>query len=216
MPGPLFTPGQAFVVRLLLGGLVGTPVALVLLGMAWVRSDYWTGRNTEHEQPVMFDHRHHVVDDGIDCRYCHWPAFQGAYAGVPPTAVCMNCHSQIWSGQPMLAPVRASWKSGTPLVWTRVNRLPQYVFFDHSAHVLRGVGCETCHGRVDEMANVHPTQPLTMQWCIDCHRHPEAAERPQDAITVMGWTPSPQTPSGAALVQARAISPPLSCSGCHR
>jgi hypothetical protein len=194
--------------------IVGTPCML----MAWVRTDYVTGAGELATQPVMFDHRHHVVDDGIDCRYCHWAAERSAYAGVPAASVCMNCHAQVWKDSPALALVRASAASGTPIRWTRVHQLPDFVFFNHAAHVERGVGCESCHGRVDRMARIAQQKPLTMGWCLDCHRHPEREARPQERITAMGWQPEGETREqvGARIVGERHLAPPTACSGCHR
>jgi hypothetical protein len=141
------------------------------------------------QQPVPFDHRHHVRDDGIDCLYCHYEAPRSKFAGVPPTSVCMGCHGQVWQESDRLAPLRASWFDGEPLHWRHVHRLPDFVYFDRSAHVGHGVGCVECHGRVDQMAAVYAVAPLTMQWCLDCHRDPDPHLRPESEITGMGRPP---------------------------
>jgi hypothetical protein len=193
---------------------LATPCVL----MAWVRTDYVTGSGELAVQPVMFDHRHHVVDDGIDCRYCHWGAERSAYAGIPAASVCMNCHAQVWKDSPALAIVRASAASGEPIRWTRVHSLPDFVFFNHAAHVRRGVGCVSCHGRVDEMARITQARPMTMSWCLDCHRHPQRELRPLDHVTDMAWKPMGETQEqlGTRLVVEQRIDPPTACSGCHR
>jgi hypothetical protein len=188
--------------------LVGVPVLL----MGWVRTQYVTGQYAPIEQPVLFDHRHHVVDDRIDCRYCHRTVETSSTAGYPPAGLCMNCHSQIWNESPLLEPVRKNFYAGIPVVWRRVNRLPDFVFFNHAAHVNNGVGCETCHGRVDMMPYVYQVAPLTMGWCLSCHRNPEPRLRPLSAITTMGWKPD-----GEALRAERPrVHPGQSCTTCHR
>src|SRR4051812_19524135 len=178
---PLFPRWFDHVVRpaLLVGGVTALAIPAVLIG--WVRTPYVTGQFNPRDQPVQFDHRHHVRDDGIRCEYCHYTAARAPVAGVPPTALCMNCHSQVWNDSPLLAPVRRSYFTGEPLRWLRVHSLPDHVYFDHSAHVTRGVGCVSCHGRVDRMAQVYQVAPLTMEWCLDCHRDPDARLRPLDA-----------------------------------
>jgi hypothetical protein len=151
----------------LLGALVlGVPLGL----LAWERSPYVTGVGEQRTQPVKFDHRHHVRDDGIACMYCHTDAARSSSAGMPAASLCMGCHGQIWPDSAELAPVRAAYFSGADFAWERVTRLPHFVFFDHSIHVSRGVACETCHGRIDAMAEVHAVQPFTMEFCLDCHR----------------------------------------------
>lgn len=200
------------------GGLAligATAAGALLVGWLYVRSPLNTGVDEPIAQPVVFDHRHHVADDGIDCRYCHYLVDDSPHAGVPPTSLCMNCHAQIWNNAALLEPVRASYFTDTPIVWSRVNGLPDHVFFDHSIHVNRGVGCVTCHGRVDQMASVHKAQPFTMQFCLDCHRNPEPFLRPRGAITAMDWT-APQPSLGARLAALNAIRPPTNCTGCHR
>jgi hypothetical protein len=194
----------------LVAGVLGV-LAIPLALMGWVRTPYQTGVSAHVEQPVPFDHRHHVRDDGIDCSYCHWPAERSPSAGIPSSELCMGCHAQILSDSPLLAPVRASVEEGTPIPWLRVTRLPDFVFFDHRAHFAAGVGCETCHGRVDLMPRVRKVVAMSMSWCVDCHREPSAAIRPSSEITTMGYEPG--TDGSAAPVQSAA---PTDCSTCHR
>lgn len=188
--------------------------------MGWVRTPYALGEGELLGQPVQFDHRHHVVDDGIDCRYCHSTVEKAPSAGVPSADRCMNCHSQVWNESPLLAAVREAYYEGRPLRWQRVHHLPDFVFFDHSVHVNNGIGCETCHGRVDRMARVYQTRPLTMGWCLGCHRDPEKNLRPLDQITTMGWQPqgsaAQRARMGAKLAKAYAIRPSTDCWACHR
>ena len=194
-------------------GVAWIPVSMML----WVRTPYVTKEDDPVEQPVQFDHRHHVRDDGVDCLYCHYEAERSKYAGAPPTAVCMNCHSQVWQESSRLAPVRESWFTGQPLRWQRVHQLPEFVYFDHSAHVSHGVGCAECHGRVDLMGQVHAVAPLTMQWCLDCHRDPAPHLRPENEITNMEWVPDgPRREVGEAIARELHVDPPVSCTGCHR
>jgi hypothetical protein len=175
------------------------------------------------EQPVPFSHQHHVGGLGLDCRYCHVSVETGAQASLPATDVCMTCHSQIWTGAPVLAPVRASLASGTPLEWQRVARLPDYVYFNHSIHIARGVPCETCHGRVDRMPLMARAQPFTMQFCLDCHRDPAPHLRPRDQVTRMGWSDWDSTSQehagfGQQMAKHYGIQPSklTDCSICHR
>jgi hypothetical protein len=205
------------VVRIALIAVVALVVGVPGLLMLWVRTPYETDQLKPIDQPVEFDHRHHALDDGIDCKYCHSGADRSAYAGIPPSSVCMGCHGQIWSSAPLLEPVRTSYFQNTPISWQRVYRLPDFVFFNHAVHTRRGVGCATCHGRVDEQARVYRVVALSMAWCLECHRRPEEHLRPQDRVTDMAWKSS-----GSALELGRqirrelSIDPPTSCSGCHR
>jgi hypothetical protein len=214
---PLFPPWSDTLFRLCLviavTGVLSIPISMML----WVRTPYVTKEDDPVEQPVAFDHRHHVRDDGIDCLYCHYEAARSKYAAAPPTSVCMNCHSQVWQEALRLAPVRDSWFSEQPLRWQRVHQLAQFVYFDHSAHVAHGVGCVECHGRVDRMAQVHAVASLTMKWCLDCHRDPDPRLRPQSEITNMEWSPNlPRREIGAEIHQQLHVDPPVSCTGCHR
>src|SRR5882757_8082999 len=164
--------------------LVGVALVAVL---AVARSPYMTRQNISRGQPVQFSHKHHVGDDGIDCRYCHQTVETTATAGMPSTQTCMNCHSQLWSDSPYLEPVRASFRDNKPIQWERVHDLPEYVYFNHSIHVAKGVGCSTCHGQIDNMPAVYQENTLQMEWCIACHRAPEQFIRPKSEIFNMQW-----------------------------
>ena len=200
-------------------------IVFVLLGLGWLiltlqRSDFVTTANTFREQPVQFSHQHHVGGIGIDCRYCHTSVEVSSAAGIPPTKTCINCHSQIWSTSPYLEPVRASFRDDKPLRWNRVHDLPDFVYFNHSIHVKKGVGCETCHGRVDKMPLMLQKSSLQMEWCINCHRDPSPYVRPVSEITTMGYVPaSDQAELGPRLVaqyNIAGVQHMTSCSVCHR
>ena len=184
------------------------------------RSSYVTGAMINREQPVQFSHKHHVGDDGIDCRYCHTSVENSAFAGIPPTATCMNCHSLMFADADYLAPVRDSYASGDPIDWVRVHDLPDFVYFNHSIHVNKGVGCVSCHGRVDEMPLTHQVASLQMEWCLDCHRNPEQVLRPKDEIFNMAWEPEGnQAELGTQLLDkynTPSTAVLTSCSTCHR
>src|SRR5438874_12720510 len=152
-----------------------------------IRSPFFTNQGVEREQPVPFSHQHHVAGLGIDCRYCHTSVETSSFAGIPPTQTCMNCHAQIWTNAEMLEPVRASFATGKPLVWSRVHRLPDFVHFYHSIHINKGVGCNTCHGPVDRMPLMYKYASLQMEWCLNCHRAPEKHLRPRDQVFNMEY-----------------------------
>jgi hypothetical protein len=179
----LFSPRSDTVFRVVLVGVLCMGAALVISPMIYVRTPYDQNRLFPVDQPVQFDHRHHVQDDGIDCRYCHDGVETSPYAGIPSTQLCMGCHGQIWSGSPMLEPVRRSYFSGLPLPWNRVHHLPDFVYFNHSVHVNGGVACASCHGRVEGMALAFQVAPLSMGWCIDCHRERSGGGRAVGALT---------------------------------
>ncbi len=203
--------------RLFLGGTVVSLIAGPVLLMYWMRTPWITEQGVPIAQPVPFDHRHHVVDDGLDCRYCHTSVERSASAGLPAASVCMNCHSQIWNSSPLLEPVRASFFSGQPITWRRVHDLPDFVYFDHSIHVNKGVGCVSCHGRIDQMPQVAKHAPLTMGWCLECHRNPEPNLRPREEITSMDWqAPSSAPQLGAELAHRYGVQHFTNCSTCHR
>ena len=197
--------------------------ALIFVGgLLWViyavnRSPYVTQENMAREQPVPFSHAHHVGAVGIDCRYCHTSVEDSSFAGIPPTKTCINCHSQLWADSPTLEPVRESFRENRPIEWTRVNDLPDFVYFDHSIHIYKGVGCVTCHGQVDRMALTWKGQSLQMEWCLDCHRNPEEYLRPRERVFDMNWTTDePQHELGARLVAEYDADPSEDCSICHR
>jgi len=213
----LFNRWTNTVSRLSVVVLFGTPVVLISLLMLWVRTPYGTKQYREVLQPIQFDHRHHVSDEGIECRYCHTTVDKSPSAGIPSTTVCMSCHAQIWSKSPYLQMVREAYFTDRPIQWRRVHNLPDYVYFNHSIHVNKGVGCVTCHGRVDEMPAVNQVAPLTMGWCVECHRHPEPNLRPLEYITSMTWKPNgdPET-VGAELAKKYNVHTRTSCTTCHR
>jgi len=200
-------------ILLLVGGLIG-------LAMLLGRSSYVTRAQEYVEQPVQFSHLHHVLDDGIDCRYCHTSVETSSFAGIPPTKTCMNCHSQIWQSAPILEPVRASFREDKPMTWNRVHDLPDFVYFNHSIHVKKGMGCETCHGRVDQMPLMKQENSLQMEWCVNCHRNPQNYVRPREEVFTMGYRP-PEDPAErsklvAKLMDDYKIKPSTDCSTCHR
>jgi Cytochrome c7 and related cytochrome c len=198
-------------------GGIGIIVVLVATLAAINRSSYVTEVGVARSQPVQFSHKHHVSDDGIDCRYCHTSVEESSFAGIPSTKICMSCHTQIWAESPILEPVRESFRTGKSLEWTRVHNLPGFVYFDHSIHVHKGVGCTTCHGRVDQMPLMWRENTLYMEWCLECHRNPERFVRPRDQVFNMVWQPpSDQIALGQKLVQEYKIESLTSCSVCHR
>lgn len=202
-------------------------VAIVFGGVAFyaytqiARSSYFTNQGLERPQPVQFSHRHHVGDDGIDCRYCHTSVETAASAGLPPTQTCMNCHSQLWADSPYLEPVRASFRDNKPLQWTRVHDLPGFVYFNHSIHVAKGVGCASCHGDVANMPSVYQENTLQMEWCLACHRDPVPNIRPESEIFNTSWnkddiTPEQEKEVAAKVAKLRGKDFMTSCSTCHR
>jgi len=181
------------------------------------RSPWMTGAQVARDQPIQFSHERHVGGNGIDCRYCHTSVEESSFAGIPPTRTCMNCHSQIFANSPFLEPVRESFRSGRSIQWNRVHDLPDFVYFDHSIHVNKGVGCTTCHGQVDRMPLMWQEKSLQMEWCLDCHRAPERYVRPRAAVFRVDYVPPPnQAELGARLVEAYQIQKLTSCSVCHR
>lgn len=215
----LFPPSVDFGAKIVFCGaalfLVGSVYAFYLLN----RSPYWTNVGVTLPQPVPFSHKHHVQDLGLDCRFCHRSVMTSSFAGMPDTLTCMTCHSQVWKDAPMLAPVRRSFAENKPLEWNRVNELPEFVYFNHSIHVAKGVGCSSCHGRIDEMPITYKPIDFEMQWCLRCHRNPDSALRPQlSQVVQMDWKPSNSPQAGAALAEKRQIHPDhlTDCSACHR
>jgi len=210
-------------------------VITVLLTVAWEmqRAPYVTYQGVRMAQPVPFSHQHHNAGLGIDCRYCHTSVEQSSYAGIPPTKTCMNCHSQIWTNAAMLEPVRESYRTGQSLMWTKVNYLPDYVYFNHSIHVNKGVGCATCHGPVNKMPFMYQESSMRMEWCLECHRATEKYLRPRDQVfnmnyeqpssahpvLVAGTQYTDQVELGTALksqYKVRTVEGITSCNTCHR
>lgn len=199
-------------------------LVFILAAIGWAaatvqRSPYTTKVGEARMQPVPFSHEHHVRGLGLDCRHCHTGVEESSFAGFPPTKTCMTCHSKIWTNAEMLAPVRESWRTGMPIVWTKVHTLPDYVFFNHSIHVQKGIGCFSCHGQVDQMPLMWKTNSLQMEWCLECHRNPERYLRPQAEVFNMNWTPQEdQVALGRRLI--KEYDTPLSrltdCYACHR
>jgi len=224
----LFHPSMNVISRATIFGGV-----LIAAGLAWagsliMRSSYVTQGDVVRDQPVPFSHDHHVTGLGIDCRYCHTSVEKSPFAGMPATEVCMGCHSQIWNESPLLEPVRASFRTGEPLQWTRVYDVPDFVYFNHSIHVAKGIGCESCHGRVDQMPLMRKATALQMQWCLDCHRHPQDAVREKEDVFKFGLEkpagtskeperPRQVTPNTPAVdPQNLGASQLTNCVVCHR
>jgi len=181
------------------------------------KSSYVTDVNVARPQPVPFSHKHHVGELGLDCRYCHTSVEQSSFAGLPPTATCMTCHSQIWVNSPMLEPVRASYRDDQSLAWTRVNALPDFVYFNHSIHVNKGIGCTTCHGPIAQMPLTWAANTLQMSWCLDCHRQPENYVRLRESVFDPNYQPpADQLALGRRLVKEYKIQSLTTCSTCHR
>jgi len=198
---------------------VGTVGALVsLVAFIWYYgSPKFTDVGYRPRQPVEYSHKLHAGDLGIDCRYCHTSVEESGEANIPPTQTCMNCHALIKTESKKLELVRESWKKDIPIEWVRIHKTPDYAYFNHSAHINQGVGCASCHGRVDQMEVVYQSEPLSMGWCLECHRNPEMHLRPLDQVTNMTWVPADnQLELGAQLLTERNITPPTDCSGCHR
>jgi hypothetical protein len=204
----------SLLVAVALGGLALTGVLLL------ARSPYITNQRVTREQPVQFSHKHHVGDDGIDCRYCHTSVETSAFAGLPPTKTCMNCHAVLFSNVGYLEPVRESYRTDQSIEWVRVHRLADFVYFNHSIHINKGIGCSSCHGSINQMPLVFQASPLTMEWCLDCHRNPERNLRTRDQVFNMDWkAPANQEEIGkqlAAEYKIRTTVELTSCSTCHR
>ena len=213
----IFHPSTNTISRLSILGGIALLAAVVSGAAALYRSPFVTEVGVARDQPVPFSHKHHVSDDGIDCRYCHTSVEDSSFAGIPPTKTCMNCHSQIWRASAMLEPVRESFRTGKSLEWTRVHNLPGFVYFDHSIHIHKGIGCSTCHGRVDQMPLMWREASLYMEWCLECHQNPERFVRPRKDVFMMDYQPpSNQIELGKKLMAEYKIRSLTSCSTCHR
>lgn len=200
---------NSVIVGVVLVGFLGAVVYMINA------SPMVTRQRVVQAQPVPFSHQHHVAGLGIDCRYCHTTVETGAFAGLPPTATCMNCHSQIWTNAALLEPVRASFRDNRSIRWNRVNKVPDFVQFNHSIHIAKGIGCVSCHGRVDQMPLMMQDAPFTMQWCLQCHRNPAKFVRPRETVFDMTYQPKNQAFDGPRLVKEYAIQSKTNCSVCH-
>jgi len=200
-----------FAAAVLIGGLL-------VVGFFWYYgSPKYTDVGYRPKQPIPYSHKLHAGDLGMDCRYCHTRVEVSPHANVPSTQTCMNCHTLIGSDSDKLLPVRESWATGEPIEWVRIHKLPDYAYFDHSAHLNAGVGCESCHGNIAAMEVVEQKKPLSMSWCLDCHRNPGPYLRSQDELTKMNWKPPVnQEEIAERIIKEKQIAPPLECSGCHR
>jgi hypothetical protein len=216
----VFSAKMNVLAKLAILGGVASLVATLWAGLAFTRSPYGSGMSLSRVQPVPFSHQHHAGVLGIDCRYCHTSVENSAFAGIPPTKTCMNCHSQMWVGSEMLGPVRESYRTNEALRWKRVYNLPGFVYFDHSIHVNKGIGCSECHGRIDEMPFTYQVPSLLMEWCLDCHRNPERHVRPREQVFNIDYQhPDDQIVLGRKLVKEYDILDAdriTSCSVCHR
>jgi hypothetical protein len=216
----IFHPSTNTISKASIFGAVFIIAAFAGVLLTIFRSPYTTRVNVPIEQPVPFSHRQHVGSLGIDCRYCHMSVEVSRYADIPPTHTCMTCHSQIWVESPVLEPVRASWRTGQSIPWNKVHDVGDFAYFDHSIHVNKGVGCETCHGRADDMPLMMKAQSLQMDWCLDCHRTPEKYLRPLEEVFTLGYVPPEnQLSLGLRLKAEYQIAPRFQledCSVCHR
>jgi len=213
---PFLFPKWIDKLRPLVAGGLGL-LAVYLVGLVYYGgSPKTTDVGYEPEQPVPYSHALHAGQLGIDCRYCHNTVERAAHAAIPPTQTCMNCHNAIRTESAKLLPVRESYATGLPIPWVRIHDLPDYAYFNHSAHVDRGVGCVECHGRVDKMEVVYQQAPLNMGWCLDCHRNPEPRLRPVEFVTQMDWQHEDRAALGARLREEYDINPSTDCSTCHR
>ena len=215
----LFHPATNTIARFSIFGGIFVIAGLFWFGATLSNSSYTTNADVALAQPVQFSHEHHVAGLGISCQYCHTAVEDSSNAGMPPTQTCMSCHSQIWSDSPMLEPVRESYRTGVPIEWNRVYDLPDFVYFNHSIHVQKGIGCTSCHGQVDEMPLMRKAQPLSMGWCLGCHRAPEEQIRPVEEVYNMDYTqPADQTSLGRELLEKYHVNTEklTNCSICHR
>lgn len=215
----IFSRRAATVARAALVAICALVILVPTVAMLWVRTPWARGEHRRIVQPVPFDHRIHVTGLRIDCRYCHSGVERSASAGLPSTQKCVMCHTQLWRASSPMDPIRQSVATGRPIPWRRVTQLPDFVYFNHSIHVNKGVGCETCHGRIDQAAAVEQATPLTMSWCVACHRNPAPSLRPLEAVTTQGYVrPSGDRDSvlAAVLMKRYQIHSLTNCTTCHR
>jgi hypothetical protein len=213
----IFHPGANHLARISIALAILAGGAVLWAAYRIDQGAFITDVGVAREQPVQFSHKHHVTDDGIDCRYCHTSVETSPFAGMPSTDTCMTCHSQIWANAEVLEPVRASSRTGQSIEWVRIYDLPDFAYFDHSIHLHKGIGCSTCHGRVDRMPVVYKANTLHMEWCLDCHRAPERFVRPREEVFNMAYqAPADQPELGRRLVAAYNVRSLTDCNTCHR
>lgn len=213
----LFRPSSNTLAKVSIAAVVFLAGSTLAVGYIMDRGPWMTDVRIAPAQPIYFSHKHHVGDDGIDCRYCHTGVETSHYAGIPPTETCMTCHSQIWTNASVTQPIRDSWTSGKSIEWTRVHDLPDFVYFNHSIHINKGIGCSTCHGQVNQMPWVYKVNTLYMNWCINCHRNPGKYIRPKSEVFNMDYQyPSNQAQLGAQLVKEYHVQSLTDCFTCHR
>jgi len=198
--------------------VAGLAAVIAAVGFFWYYGSPWyTDVGYGPRQPVPYSHKLHAGDLGIDCRYCHFSVEKSAVANVPPTSVCMNCHELILPESDRLLPVRESWAVGEPIKWVRIHKIGEYAYFNHSIHLSRGVSCISCHGDIAQMEVVIQQQPLSMGWCLSCHRNPSPHLRPVEEVTNMNWVAGEdQAEYAARIIEEKKIAPPEDCSACHR
>jgi hypothetical protein len=210
-------PKSSDIILKVLGAVVGLGVVSGVAGYAYFTYPTVMDTGYQPEQPVPYSHKLHAGQLGLNCFYCHYTVYRGAYAAIPGTETCMGCHAKVKDKSPRLELVRQSFETGEAIPWKKIHKLPDYVYFNHRSHVTAGVSCVTCHGRIDQMIEVHQDQPLNMAWCLHCHRDPAPFIRPAELVTQLDWVPDgdPYT-IGKALVRQKHLHPPTNCSGCHR
>ena len=213
----LFRPSSNTLAKVSIAAVVFLAGSTLAVAYIMDRGPWITDVRIAPAQPIYFSHKHHVGDDGIDCRYCHTGVETSHFAGIPPTETCMTCHSQIWTKASVTQPIRDSWTSGNSIEWTRVHDLPDFVYFNHSIHINKGIGCSTCHGQVNEMPWVYKVNTLYMNWCVNCHRNPAKYIRPRSEVFNMDYKyPANQAQFGAQLVKEYHVQSLTDCYTCHR
>jgi hypothetical protein len=216
--GQPFSPKSNAIAKLSLWMIVVIICGGLAFAMGFVRTDYVTGKHEVLEQNVPFSHKHHVKGLGLDCRFCHFSVERSAFAGIPDTQTCMTCHSEIWKTSAALKPVRDSFANNQPLEWKKVYRLPGYVYFNHSVHIAKGVGCVSCHSTVSEMPRITQERTFLMKDCMECHQHPEKFIRPLDAIYDENWKPFSDEERQLQVMHQNHVQPQnlTDCTRCHR
>lgn len=214
----LFPRWANWMPALIFFGILGPFATAAVAGIWYYGTDKFLSVGYTPKQPIDYSHKLHAGDMGMDCRYCHNTVEKSAFAAIPPVQTCMNCHAKVKTDSTKLLPLREAWNADVPLEWVQIHKLPDYAYFNHSVHLAAGVGCSTCHGRIDQMPRVGQAKPLTMGWCLDCHRNPGPYLRPKSEITTMDWEETHPPPEEKAPITAdlRRVNPPTHCSGCHR